>query len=287
MSFSDAEAVMWNDGQLVAAGQATIPALDHGITVGDGVFEAVKVVAGWRAFALRRHLERMERSAAGLGLPFPGQQAVGEACQAVLQANAAALPPDPAIMRITLTAGIGQVGSGRVQGSKPRLLVTVTEHPQPPATTTVVTVPWARNDHGALTGLKTTSYAENAVALARAQAAGASEALFPNTEGNLCEGTGTNVFLVLDGELTTPPLRDGLLSGITRALVLEWTGATERTVPMDALFQASEVFLTSSSRDVQGVTAIDGVPVGDGTLGPVTASAAKAFAQGEARSLEP
>jgi branched-chain amino acid aminotransferase len=120
-----------------------------------------------------------------------------------------------------------------------------------------------------------------------ARAAGASEALFANTEGFLTEGTGSNVFLVLDGELVTPPLSDGALGGVTRDLLLEWTNAVERRVPMEALRQAEEVFITSSMRNLQAVVAADGRPVGGGRLGPVTAAAGEAFAAGEARSFDP
>jgi len=285
MSFTDAQAIMWVNGELVPAGQATIPALDHGLTVGDGVFEAVKVVRG-QAFMLQQHIERLERSANGLGLEFPGQKELNLAASAILAANHGLLQDTNAVLRVTLTAGVGQVGSGRLDKATPRLLLAVTHLPDMPATTSCITVPWQRNSHGALTGLKTTSYAENALALAKAKAAGASEALWANSEGNLCEGTGSNVFVVLDGELITPPLTDGPLSGITRALVIQWSGVTERSVPFEALFQASEVFLTSTGRNVQGVTKIDGQPIGNGQLGPVTAEAAEVFALGEARLLQ-
>ena len=70
----------------------------------------------------------------------------------------------------------------------------------------MVTVPWPRNERGALAGLKTTSYAENVVALADASERGATEAVFANLAGHLCEGTGSNVFYVVDGELRTPTL---------------------------------------------------------------------------------
>jgi len=275
---------MWVNGDLVPAGQATVSALDHGLTVGDGVFEAVKVAKG-RAFALGSHLDRLELSANGLAISFPGNDTVDSAVQAVLQANRQILEYTNAVLRITLTAGLGTVGSSRLEGAKPNLLITLTHLPAPAPTTTCITVPWTRNTRGALTGLKTTSYAENALALAKAKQAGATEALFANSEGHLCEGTGSNVFVVVNGELSTPPLRDGVLSGVTRALVLQWTDAIEKSLPMEALFQASEVFLTSTGRDVQGVTAIDSYQVGSGQLGPVTALAAKVFGQGQARLL--
>jgi branched-chain amino acid aminotransferase len=165
--------------------------------------------------------------------------------------------------------------------------VAITHHTPPAPGGTAITVPWCRNDRGALTGVKSTSYAENAMALARAQAAGADEALFPNTRDRLCEGTRSNVFLVLDGRLVTPPLVDGPLAGITRDLVLEWTDAVEESVPLSALGQASEVFIVSTGSDVMGLTAINGQAVGQGRLGPVTAATAAAFAAGQARTLDP
>ncbi|WP_063770897.1 aminotransferase class IV, partial [Streptacidiphilus neutrinimicus] len=208
---------IWVNGALADAGEATVSVLDHGMTVGDGVFETVKAVDG-RAFALRRHLDRLERSASGLGLPAPDRDEVARACAAVLEAN----PVELGRLRITYTGGVAPLGSDRGDAAA-TLIVAVGATPRRPDTAAVVTVPWTRNERGATTGLKTTSYAENVVALARAHQHGASEALLANTGGMLCEGTGSNVFVVLGGRLLTPPLSSGCLAGITRALVLEWT----------------------------------------------------------------
>ena len=96
-------------------------------------------------------------------------------------------------------------------------------------------MPWTRNERSATAGLKTTSYAENVVALAHAKERGGIEAVFANTRGELCEGTGTNVFVVVDGELLTPPLESGCLAGITRELTLEWCRAEGLAVREQAL----------------------------------------------------
>ena len=135
----------------------------------------------------------------------------------------------------------------------------------------MATVPWPRNERGALAGLKTTSYAENVVALAEARRRGATEAIFANLAGHLCEGTGSNVFYVVDGELRTPTLASGCLAGVTRGLVLEWVGGREVDEPIEVVDRASEVFLASTTRDVQGVTRWDerDLPA----PGPVTADA--------------
>ncbi|MFC6065653.1 aminotransferase class IV [Streptomyces ochraceiscleroticus] len=271
---------IWLDGELRDADSARVSVFDHGLTVGDGVFETLKAENG-RAFALTRHLHRLTSSARGLGLPDPDLDEVRRACDAVLAAN----PMPLGRLRITYTGGHSPLGSDRGEAG-PTLVVALGESTRRPDTTATVTVPWTRNERGALTGLKTTSYAENVVALARARQHGASEALFANTVGQLCEGTGSNVFVVLDGELHTPPLESGCLAGITRALTVEWTGAKETDLPFAALEQAEEIFLTSTLRDVQAVTRNDARQLGDGP-GPVTAKAMRIFAERSAADFDP
>jgi branched-chain amino acid aminotransferase len=271
---------IWLDGGLRDIESARVSALDHGLTVGDGVFETVKAVDG-KPFALTRHLDRLTRSARGLGLPDPDLDEVRRACAAVLAAE----PVPLGRLRITYTGGYGPLGSDRGEHG-PTLLVALGESTWRPDSTAVITVPWTRNERGALAGLKTTSYAENVVALARARQHGASEALFGNTVGQLCEGTGSNVFVVLDGEIHTPPLSSGCLAGITRALAAEWTGARETDLPLEVLERADEVFLTSTLRDVQAVHRVDDREL-PGAPGPVTAKAMRIFAERSGHDLDP
>jgi branched-chain amino acid aminotransferase len=278
--------LLWLDGQLLPSEQARIPALDHGLTVGDGVFEAVKVVRG-QTFALRRHLDRMERSASRLGLTPLDRPLVERAVAELLAANQPQLTGSHDVLRLTWTDGVGPLGSDRASQRQPRLLAAIAQPGRLPATANVIIVPWTRNEHGALVGIKTTSYADNALALDHAHQLGASEALFANTAGMLCEGTGSNVFVAIDGRVLTPPLADGCLDGITRQLLLEHTAACEESIPIAALAQADEIFLTSTRRDVQAVTAINGSPVADAKIGPLTQAAAASFAAIEAQTLEP
>jgi branched-chain amino acid aminotransferase len=123
------------------------------------------------------------------------------------------------------------------------------------------------------------------LALARAHDRGAGEALMPDTLGRLCEGTGSNVFVVLDGRLVTPTLATGCLPGVTRALVLEWSDAIEEDVPFDALRDADEVFITSSTRDVQPVHRVDerALPA----PGPLTESVIANFADRSRADMDP
>lgn len=271
---------IWVDGELRDAADATVSVLDHGLTVGDGVFETIKAVDG-QAFALDRHLRRLARSALGLGLPEPDLSEVARACAAVLADSAA----PRGRVRVTYTGGIAPLGSDRGDAGA-TLVVAFSPPPAHDAAAAVVTVPWTRNERGALSGLKSTSYGENVVALARAREQGASEAVFANTTGRLCEGTSSNVFVVLDGRLLTPPLASGCLAGITRELVLEWTDAREEDLPYEALDEAEEVFLTSSLRDLQPVDRVNAREL-PAVPGPVTAKAMEVFAERAAADLNP
>jgi branched-chain amino acid aminotransferase len=277
MSVLDA---VWLDGSLRPASEATVSVVDHGITVGDGVFEAMRVERG-EAFALTRHLRRLRRSAGALRLVVPyDDETLRDAVGQVLAANEGA-----GRIRITLTGGPGPLGSSRGELPATTIVAAAELAPWDP-TASVVLGPWPRNERSALAGVKSTSYAENVIALEYAHERGASETLFANTAGHLCEGTGTNVFLALDGELVTPPLSSGCLAGVTRELVCELVPVAERDVPIERLADAEEAFLTSSTRDVQPITSVDGRAL-NCCPGPLTKSAADAFAALVATTTDP
>jgi branched-chain amino acid aminotransferase len=267
---------LWVDGRIVDPTQPVLRADDHGVTVGDGVFETMKVVDG-RPFALTRHLDRLGASASGLGLPVDLA-----AIRAGIQAVLAAEPSPRARLRVTVTGGPAPFGSDRGDAA-PTVIIATAPLTDWPSTADVVVVPWTRNERAATAGLKTTSYADNVVALHYAHERGAAEAIFANTRGELCEGTGSNVFVAVDGQLATPPLDSGCLSGITRDLLVEWLGdVVERALPVAALAEADEAFLASTTRDVQPIRSVDGRML-PAAPGPLTRRAAEVFA---ARSAE-
>ena len=271
---------VWLDGAVHEGPAARVSVFDHALLTGDGVFETLRVYRGV-PFAVRRHLDRLSRSATGMGLPVPDPSVLRAAMDEVVAANQLS----EGRLRITVTGGPGPLGSDR-GGDGPTVIVVGGPMPAWPPTTDVVVVPWPRNERGALVGLKTVSYGENVVALAHARRLGAGEAVFGNLAGNLCEGTGTNVFVGVGGRLLTPPLSSGCLPGVTRDLLLELLPVAEEDLPLAALAGVDEAFVTSSTREVQPVRAVDGRPL-PASPGPLTEGAAAAFAALVAEDLDP
>lgn len=267
--------IVWVDGDLVDARHPAISPIDHGLTVGNGVFETLRVYDGY-LFEWERHDARLRHSGAALGLDVPTAGALRAAAVTVLEANELR----DARLRITVTGGPSPLGSDRGDAT-PTVIVAASPVTVWPASAAVVVVPWVRNERGATAGLKTISYAENVRALAFASERSATEAVFANTRDEVCEGTGSNVFLVEGGTLLTPPLSSGCLPGVSRAVVLELAGelelaCEERSLPIAALAAAEEAFLTSSTREVQAISHVDGVAL-PAAPGPITVALADAF----------
>jgi branched-chain amino acid aminotransferase len=222
----------------------------------------------------------MSRSAAALSLPAPDHTLIREAIDAVLEGRDFGRGK----LRITYTGGSGPLGSETAYGP-PTLIVALAPAAPAPPLTSIVTAPWTRNERGALTGVKSTSYAENVRGLRYAAERGASEAIFLNTVGHVCEGTGTNIFLVFGDTIVTPPLSSGPLVGITRELIMKWSSIDERELTHEEAKRANEVFITSSMRDIQGVERWDDQNFSP--MRPITEAVAVTFAERSQADLDP
>lgn len=231
----------WVDGTVLDGrdAHAAVRAGDPmSLGAGDGVFTTVLVENG-RARSWGRHMRRLEASADGLGL---GDVDLEQVRQAAREASAAGLP---ARARLRVLWGRGAAGG--------HLSLQISELAQPESSVRVMS-PSVRRTSSALLGAhKSSHYAENLVALAEARRAGAHEALLVTEADHLCEGTGSNVFYVVEGELRTPALSTGCLPGIARSVVLDLVGAAEVEEHVLEAQRASECFLTSSTREVQPV----------------------------------
>lgn len=273
--------LVWVNGALVERPEAKISVFDHGLVTGDGVFETLGVYQGV-PLALGRHLARLEKSANGIGLTGLDLDSILSAVINLIESNSVA----DGKVRITVTGGESVLGSDRV-GSQ--LSVIIATGPRIPLSTPakIQVSQWPRNERSILAGLKTISYAENVAALAWAQAKAADEVIFGNTIGNLCEGSGSNIFIVVDGTVYTPPLSSGALGGITRDLIVENMEIEERDFPLEVLYSSDleECFLTSSIREVQSISHIDSVKLSD-QPGPITEQIAAGFINMIAKELK-
>ncbi len=246
--------LIWLNGALCPAGAARIDPADRGLLLGDGVFETVCVRAG-RPTHLARHLARMREGAAVLGIvpPFPDKD-IRAAGEALLRAEGLAA----AVLRITLTRGPGPRGLLPPDPARPTLMIAAS--PMPPsasAARAIVARTTRRNEHSPLSRIKSISYLDSIVARREAAASGADEAILLNTAGFVAEASAANIFLVRGGEVLTPPVADGALPGIARALILEAGIAREcRLGTADLL--ACEAAFTTSSLGLRPLASIDG-----------------------------
>jgi branched-chain amino acid aminotransferase len=240
------------DGAVMPAEQARIPATDDGLLRGDGVFEVVRCYTG-RPFALGEHLERLALSAANLHLALDAA-----VVRADVETLLAAEPGHDGLLRVLVTRG----------GRRLALLEPL------PAMAPVVrlrTVTYAPTR--ILDGVKSLSYAANMLATRLAAERGFDEALLVTPHGRVLEAPTSSFFWVRDGELLTPPLEDHILASITRARVIELTGAREAPTTLDDLRGAEEAFLASTVREVQAVGAVDEHELA--TSGPRTGETAR------------
>ncbi len=249
-----------HNGSLCETNSVGISVFDGVVRHGQGVFETLASYRGV-PFIKELHFARLRNGAEVLDLPCPSNDVLSAAMAEVLSANELS-SLELARIRITLTNPPYCHDSGGESGAE-SWFVEATAAGDRPSTVRAITVPYVRNDQGALAGLKTVNYGENHVALKHAGVAGAEEAFFGNTRGELCEVIWSNVFVHIGGTYLTPPLTSGCLPGVTRSLVLELFKSLgvpcgEASLPMSALSGIQSAFLTSTLREIQPVSFLNG-----------------------------
>lgn len=268
--------LVYLDGRMVDASEARISIFDRGFLFGDGVFESMLALNG-RVFRGDRHLARLRQSAARIELSLPlNEDAFSAAFELVLNTNGLR----DARLRLTVTRGPGRPGDYVETTGPPTIAITAAEFRPLDRRLYERGVPVVISNRTAIAAtaidpaIKSISRLASVLARREASRAGAFEALMLNPDGCLTEGTASNLFLVIDGSLTTPGTAEGGLPGVTREAVIELAGqagmrVSEGRVPAALLANVDEVLLTNTSWGVLPVSAIDGNVVGAGAVGPV------------------
>lgn len=274
-------ATAYVNGRYMDLHEACVPVEDRGFQFGDGVYETVRIYSG-RAFSLDRHLDRFEESARALEIPPPSRSEV----EAILGELLARDGVQEGQFYIQLTRGRAPRAHGFPKEGQPTLVAYVqpVELPDPrlyQEGASAIVVPDLR---WGLCHIKSTNLLANVLAKEKAHRAGAFEALQEREGFGITEGSSSNVFAVLDGVLRTAPEGPWILGGITREWVLrlareQGIAVEERPFDRHQLERASEVFVTGTTTEIMPITRVDGRPVGDGRVGPVTRALMQAYSR--------
>jgi D-alanine transaminase len=259
--------LVYLNGQVVPYEDAKIGIEDRATQFGDGVYEVVRYYGG-QPFKIESHLRRLERSAAGIDLPIPPTEQIRQAMDELISRNGFT----DAALYLQITRGTTARVQGIPEGVTPTVIMiarpTRSERPAPP-----IKAVTQSDDRWARCHLKTTMLLPAMLARQRATRMGAQDAIFLR-DGYVTEATAANVFAVVRGEVVTPPLSNYLLPGCTREALLEMYAAngiksSERLLTQQDLYEAEEIFLTSTNSELRPVVEIDGKKVGTGQVGPI------------------
>ncbi len=269
---------VWMGDSLVDVCDAKVSVFDHGLLYGDGIFEGIRIYGG-KIFKEKEHIKRFFESAKGIRLevPMTGDQ-ISKAMYDTMAANN--ITADGYI-RLILTRGVGSLGISVVYTADPKLVVIADKISLYPPEAyirglrCVVSSITRNHPNSTSPRVKSLNYINNVMAKLEARDAGADEAIMLTFQGNVCECTGDNLFLVRDGEIFTPPTSEGILDGITRSLVMELArkrgiNVYEKSLIRHDLYVADECFATGTAAEVVPITEIDHRLVGDGKPGKIT-----------------
>ena len=234
----------WLNGQFFDDDVAAVGPRDRGLTLGDGIFETLRIKGG-RPLAGLDHMARLEAAAKALKLPIPGDP--DTLLQAMTRLAAQTHQPEGAL-RLTVTRGASARGLALPDVAQPQVMMTLS--PLPPQRNTPVRVRVIdtprRNEHSPISRFKTLNYLDNVLAFDAARALGGDDALMKNTAGRLVGGAYSNLFVSINGTLATPPLSDGVRDGVMRARVIERIGAVEKSIWPEDVARVEEAMLTNA-----------------------------------------
>ena len=275
---------VWIDGRLTDKADAKVSVFDHGLLYGDGIFEGIRVYNG-KVFEADAHLDRLWASAKAIRLAIPLSRAQ---LLAAMEETARANGFKDCYIRAVVTRGTGDLGINPLKSPRPTVFVIadlISVHPREmyEKGIAIITASVTRNHPNALSSrIKSLNYLNNVLAKIEANDAGVAEAVMLNHEGYVAECTVENIFIVRNGEVQTPGTTEGILEGVTRAVMLKLCRTlkipcVEKTLQRHDLYIADECFLTGTGAEVIPVTKIDGREIGNGQAGPLTRRLIDAF----------
>lgn len=275
---------VWIDGQLIEKTDAKLSVYDHGTLYGDGVFEGIRVYSG-RVFQCKEHLDRLYASARAIRMEIPY---TAEQLEAAMYQTVKVNGFTDCYIRLVVTRGAGYLGLSPSKCPTPAVFCiadTIEMYPREmyEKGMAIITASVTRCHPNSIPPrVKSLNYLNNILAKIEANDAGVSEALLLNHEGNVAECTGDNIFVIRSGQVQTPTTSDGILEGITRAVILRLCAklhipCIEKTLQRYDVYTADECFLTGTAAEVIPVTKIDGRQIGNGQVGPITRKLIDAF----------
>jgi len=269
--------LIYLDGNLVERDQAKLSVYDHGLLYGDGVFEGIRAYHS-RVFRLDEHIKRLLRSARAIMLD------VGMSHDELVAATVETCRVNDirdGYIRLVITRGVGDLGLDPRKCPKPSVFIIAAGIQLYPAELyetglPLITCSTRRNSPASLDpGIKSLNYLNNILAKIECIQADVQEGIMLTNGGMVSECTGDNIFVVMDGELMTPPVEAGILNGITRAAVIECAAdegikVSEKMFPITEVYTADECFLTGTAAELVPVVKVDGRIIGDGKPGQAT-----------------
>jgi branched-chain amino acid aminotransferase len=264
-------------GKFVDKEDAKISVYDHGLLYGDGVFEGIRSYAG-QVFRMKEHVDRLYESARAIHLVIPmTREEMAKAIEETLAVNNFT----DAYIRLVVTRGAGSLGLDPRRTTDPQVIIitdSISLYPEEYYENglAIITAGTIRNHPAALSPrIKSLNYLNNILAKIEGTNAGCLEALMLNHSGYVAECTGDNIFIVKHGVIHTPSIDAGILDGITRQAVIDLAtslgiAVIERTMERHDILTADECFLTGTAAEVIPVTKLDGRPIGDGEVGPIS-----------------
>jgi branched-chain amino acid aminotransferase len=285
--------LVYVNGVYESPNKASVSVFDRGFLYGDSVFETLRVYEGV-PFKLRAHIERLFQSGARVGFPLPWSY---EHLASVVQHTLHRSGLQEAYMRLIATRGVGgTMGLDPALATDPTLIAMalplppLPEHFYTQGRTAALVGADIIGERGTDPAAKTGQYLQSVMATQYAKSQGCDEAVRVDAQGRVSEASAANVFACFEGVWCTPPLHVGILSGITRATLLE-AGAREgvpmqeRVFTAEDIVRAEEVFLCASVREVVPVVKIGLHPIGDGKVGPKVLALKELFQQEVQRYL--